>query len=46
VAYDPDERFSLYPMDGEDVLKRLLGAEDDAPEDSDGESLTEDVIEP
>jgi hypothetical protein len=40
--YDPDERFTLYPMEGEDVLKRLLGADGDVPEDADGESLTED----
>jgi hypothetical protein len=26
---DPEERISLYPLEGEDVLKRLLGAEED-----------------
>ena len=38
--FDPDERVSLYPMEGEEVLRRLLGAtddplpdEDEAPED-------------
>jgi len=25
---DPDERFSLHPEDPEDVLRKLLGAED------------------
>lgn len=35
MSYDPHERFSLYPMEGEDVLKRLLGTEDDIPEDED-----------
>jgi hypothetical protein len=25
--YDPEERFSLAPLSGEDVLRRLLGAE-------------------
>lgn len=34
---DPDERFSLHPLEGEEVLERLLGAEDDddAPTDED-----------
>ena len=31
-TYDPNERFSL-DEDPEDVLKKLLGAEDDDPED-------------
>lgn len=35
--YDPDEKFSLHPLEGEEVLKRLLGVtegdEGDAPED-------------
>lgn len=22
--YDPDERFSLYPLEGEDVVRKLL----------------------
>jgi hypothetical protein len=30
---DPDERFSLYPMTGEEALKKLLNAEDDEPEE-------------
>jgi hypothetical protein len=33
---DLDEPFSLYPLDGEDVLRRLLGkeAEEDVEEDA------------
>ncbi len=31
--YDPDERFSLHPMEGEDVLRRLLGSDRDEDED-------------
>jgi hypothetical protein len=36
---DPDERFSLYPMEGEEVLKKLLGAEEveETPEDEEPE---------
>jgi hypothetical protein len=35
--FDPDERFSLYPLEGEEVVKRILdgeGADDvsDEPE--------------
>jgi len=30
---DVDEPFSLYPLTGEQVLRRLLGVEDDADED-------------
>jgi len=26
---DPDERISLYPLEGDEVLRRLLGAEED-----------------
>ncbi|MGO9198580.1 MAG: hypothetical protein ACLQK4_15815 [Acidimicrobiales bacterium] len=26
-GYDPDERVSLFPLEAEDVLKRLLGGE-------------------
>ena len=35
--YDPDEKFSLHPLTGEEVLERLLGTEpdDDDPEDED-----------
>ena len=29
--YDPDERFSLHPMEGEDVIKKLL--DPDKPKD-------------
>ena len=29
--YDPDERFSLHPLTGEQVLRRLLGVADDEP---------------
>jgi len=25
---DPEERFTLYPLEGEEVLKKLLGAEE------------------
>jgi len=39
---DLDESFSLYPLEGEDVLRHLLGengevinTEDDTPEDED-----------
>jgi hypothetical protein len=42
---DPEERFSLYPLEGEDVLRKLLGAEEgdeesasDEPEDEEPES--------
>jgi len=31
---DPEERFSLYPMEGEEVLKKLLGAEEDEGQES------------
>ncbi len=31
--YDPDERFSLHPDEPEDVLRKLLGVEDDEDED-------------
>ena len=39
--FDPDERFSLYPMEGEEVVKKLLkkvepaepADEDESPED-------------
>jgi hypothetical protein len=38
---DPDEPISLYPLEGEEVLRRLLGAEeDDGAEDV--ESTPED----
>lgn len=30
--FDPDERFSLHPLEGEEVLSRLLGDEDDDTE--------------
>lgn len=35
---DPDEKVSLFPMEGEEVLKRLLGAE----EGEEGEEVSED----
>jgi hypothetical protein len=46
MPVDPDERFSLHPLEGEEVLKRLLGAEEDeeaaeveeTPEDEASES--------
>jgi hypothetical protein len=31
---DPEERFSLYPLEGEDVLRKLLGAEDGDEDES------------
>jgi hypothetical protein len=34
MPYDPEERFSLYPEEGEDVLKKLLGAEEEDDEES------------
>lgn len=30
--FDPDERVSLHPLTGEEVLERLLGAEPDEDE--------------
>jgi len=27
--YDPDERFSIWPLTGEEALKKVLGAEED-----------------
>ena len=45
MAYDPEERFSLYPNEGEDVLRKLLGGDDESeesvseePEDEEAES--------
>jgi hypothetical protein len=32
---DPEERFSLFPLSGEDVLRKLLGAEEDEESVSD-----------
>jgi hypothetical protein len=45
-TYDPDERFSIWPLTGEEALKKVLGTEDDdgdedvsgEPEDGEGES--------
>ncbi|HZU79533.1 MAG TPA: hypothetical protein VE991_06420 [Acidimicrobiales bacterium] len=34
---DPDERFSLHPEEGEDVLRKLLGAEEDEGKSEDDE---------
>lgn len=31
--YDPDEKFSLYPLDTEEALRKLLGVEDEDPTD-------------
>jgi hypothetical protein len=31
--YDPDERFSLHPMEGEEVIKKLLGDDEEADPD-------------
>jgi hypothetical protein len=35
VHPDPDERFSLYPLTGEEALKKLLDADEDKPEEGD-----------
>ncbi len=32
---DLDERFSLHPLEGEDVLRKLLDDDEDDPEDED-----------
>ncbi len=32
---DLDERFSLHPLEGEDVLRRLLDEDDESEEDED-----------
>lgn len=35
---DPDEKFSLHPLEGEEVLRQLLGGDndqDDAPDEGD-----------
>jgi hypothetical protein len=34
---DPDELFSLHPLEGEDVLKALLGEDDDIEDPAEGE---------
>lgn len=31
--FDPDEKVSLFPLSGEEVLEELLGGDDDDPED-------------
>lgn len=31
--YDPDERFSLHPMEGEEVIKKLLDPDEETVED-------------
>ena len=33
--FDPDERFSLYPMEGEEVVKKLLDPKKDESADED-----------
>ena len=38
---DPDEPFSLHPEEGEDVLRKLLGAEEDEDQDADSEAQEE-----
>ncbi len=40
--YDPDERVSLYPKSAEDVLRKLLGAEE-VPVDEEGPSESESL---
>jgi hypothetical protein len=39
-GYDPDERFSLYPLTGEEVVRRVLDTEptDDYEDDEDSEA--------
>ena len=45
-TYDPDERFSIWPLTGEDALRKVLGTEEgdgdeevsDEPEDEEPES--------
>lgn len=37
VKPDYDEKFTLYPLDGEEAVKRLLGVEDDGPPESEDE---------
>ena len=40
MSYDPDERFSLHPMEGEDVLRLLQAAEaaeDEGPDEDPAE---------
>jgi len=45
-TYDPDERFSIWPLTGEEALKKVLGTEEDdgsedvedGPEDEQTES--------
>ena len=32
-TYDPDERFSIWPLTGEEALKKALGTEDDGDEE-------------
>jgi len=39
---DPDERFSTYPESGEDVLKKLLGAEKDEESEDEAEAPKDD----
>ena len=33
--YDPDERFSLFPMEAEEVIRRLLGDDQEEVEQAD-----------
>jgi hypothetical protein len=42
--YDPDERFSLHPRRAEDVLRRMLDA-DEEPPDEDDEAVEDDPPE-
>lgn len=39
---DLDERFSLYPDDAEDVLRRLLAVEEPADDDAGDEPVGDD----
>ncbi len=41
-GFDPDEPFSLFPFEGEEVLTHLLrGDEDDGDEDDEGSAAEE-----
>ena len=36
-TFDPDERFSLHPMKGEDVLRKLLDPDEEVGPEEEGE---------
>ncbi len=39
---DLDEPFSLYPLEGEDVLRRLMGEDDSAVDDASDDDLEDE----